>query len=828
MPSAKPKKILITEKKIRGKKTSVFKITPKVTGYKSLKTIQPKNRPTLVITKNKARSPHVIDLKKVFFERELQKEKEKTYGEKLATHFFNTQEKATTKAEAAHNWITQLPQPKIEKKKSEFYIPKETQVLEYSLPIQQNLKPKKEFKKLQLPKIKLPSIKIPEISFNFLKNLEISSYAKKSFLYFTLTSFLLSSPLISYSYFQKTQVQKGKVLGIVSQGVQDLKSAKNSGLNGDLDMAQESLTNAYSAFLAANQELNQLPVFVEAVLPLLPQNKQFESVSTLINIARVTTAISADLTTVISSSSEIPFTTRLNTFLETLSVNEDELKNLSKEIQTIDISIIPENYQSYIKTLQKTLPKFSDLTQSINDYGDVLLKFLGGDETKRYLVLFQNNAEIRATGGFIGSYAVIDIADGKLKNLTIPHGGIYDLQGSLKANITPPNPISLLNPRWEIQDSNFFFDFPTSAKKVSDFYRLHGGTTIDGVIAIQPSILQKLISITGDITLNDYQITVNENNIIDIIQEIVEVGVDKDENKPKKILNDLADILINKIFTEKNIDFKALTQITLESLNQKEIQIFSFDSQVQETMNDLQWSGKIKETSGDYLAIVSTNIAGSKSNKVISDLVDVSTDISSSGTIIQTITLTRTHTGDPKNPLSGIKNNDYIRFYTPLGSRLISAQGFEPISADIYPQPTIQTEPDKDLSIIESTKKIETYSQTEIFEENSKTVFANWIQVEPQTKKTVTIKYEIPKGLNHETKETSWIEKVTNQDELKAYSLLIQKQTGVQRKFKVNITTDSKYNFIWSYPSTLEPHGKEYSTQEFDLEKDAFLGIVLK
>ena len=240
MPSAKPKKILITEKKIRGKKTSVFKITPKVTGYKSLKTIQPKNRPTLVITKNKARSPHVIDLKKVFFERELQKEKEKTYGEKLATHFFNTQEKATTKAEAAHNWITQLPQPKIEKKKSEFYIPKETQVLEYSLPIQQNLKPKKEFKKLQLPKIKLPSIKIPEISFNFLKNLEISSYAKKSFLYFTLTSFLLSSPLISYSYFQKTQVQKGKVLGIVSQGVQDLKSAKNSGLNGDLDMAQES------------------------------------------------------------------------------------------------------------------------------------------------------------------------------------------------------------------------------------------------------------------------------------------------------------------------------------------------------------------------------------------------------------------------------------------------------------------------------------------------------------------------------------------------------------------------------------------------------------
>ena len=91
----------------------------------------------------------------------------------------------------------------------------------------------------------------------------------------------------------------------------------------------------------------------------------------------------------------------------------------------------------------------------------------------------------------------------------MPPGGVYDLQGNLEVLLSSPEPLHILNANWQMQDANWFFDFPTSAKKLMWFYEKSGGPTVDGVIAINSNILPKLLAITGPIELSEFNLTIN-------------------------------------------------------------------------------------------------------------------------------------------------------------------------------------------------------------------------------------------------------------------------------------------------------------------------------
>ena len=136
------------------------------------------------------------------------------------------------------------------------------------------------------------------------------------------------------------------------------------------------------------------------------------------------------------------------------------LKNISKAVTALnkfDVDVlggIREAQTAFMdartnvilaERLEPSRPEIKEL-QALIEEQMILLEdiawLLGRDSWKRYLVLFQNNTEIRATGGFIGSFALLDIDRGKIKQLEIPKGGSYDLQGQLKVNISSPTPIT--------------------------------------------------------------------------------------------------------------------------------------------------------------------------------------------------------------------------------------------------------------------------------------------------------------------------------------------------------------------------------------------------
>lgn len=441
---------------------------------------------------------------------------------------------------------------------------------------------------------------------------------------------------------------------------------------------------------------------------------------------------------------------------------------------------------------------------------DDLAILLGRDQWKRYLVLFQNDTELRATGGFIGSFAVLDIDRGKIKNIEIPKGGSYDLQGQLTAVGAPPRALQLVKSRWEFQDANWFPDFPTSAKKIAWFYENAGGRTVDGVIALNTNLMIDLLKITGPIAMPAYKRTIDSNNFLLETQKIVELEYDKKANAPKAFIGDLAKEMIIRFETLPHDQYGKVMQLLLANLENKNISIYAADTKIEQHIKELGFSGAMhqSEPGEDYVSVVHTNIAGQKTDQVIKEIVNYEPQVAADGTTTVKLTITRAHGGKKGELFRGVRNVDFARIYVPAGATLISATGFEQPPANLFKDPTSASADQKSVVVEENAFAVDLKSQTLIYNQFGKTVFANWLQVDPGKTTAAVLTYKLPT-------------KFTDQ-----YQLYIEKQSGM-RPVDFNLNLKYENNRVQMANDQKNAELKNV-TQEFKLENDKKIDISLK
>ncbi|MDR3559583.1 MAG: DUF4012 domain-containing protein, partial [Candidatus Pacebacteria bacterium] len=371
---------------------------------------------------------------------------------------------------------------------------------------------------------------------------------------------------------------------------------------------------------------------------------------------------------------------------------------------------------------------------------------------------------------------------------------------------------------------NWWPDFPTSAQKIAWFYEQAGGPTVDGVIAITPTVLQDLLAITGPIPMPSYGVTVDQNNFIPVIQYKVEVDYDKTANHPKQILSDLAPKIINKIINDGNLDDVAkMANSILGNLNEKQIQLYSRNPQVENLMDQNSWSGRILSTPKDYVSVINTNINGFKTDGVIDQSISHDAKIQSDGSVMDTLTITRRHNGGntPYDWWNQV-NDDYMRVYVPEGAKLLSATGAtRETDAPPLDYNALGYQRDSLLEAEENATKIDPNSGTRIYDEDGKTVFANWVYVSPQESVIVKYTYLLPFKVD------------PSQVSLGTYSLLAQKQAGsLGSKFKSTLEYPGAWNPIWENPGDgLEtinglPDEQKGVKMKADLKTDRFIGIA--
>ncbi|MDP2815183.1 MAG: DUF4012 domain-containing protein, partial [Rectinemataceae bacterium] len=325
---------------------------------------------------------------------------------------------------------------------------------------------------------------------------------------------------------------------------------------------------------------------------------------------------------------------------EPLQAVHVSLTQAEKELAEVKIDDIPEGQREKFLAVRTNLPILLGLLSGFEKNEALFQELLGGNGPRTYLFLLQNNQELRATGGFIGSYALVDVNQGVIRRFFVD--GIFNPDGQLKENIMPPKPIQKISAAWSLHDSNWFPDFPTSAEQAIFFYEKTGGATVDGVITLTPTIMQKLLAVTGPIALPQYGLTVDTENFIPVIQEQVEVKYDKERNEPKKILADLTRILIEKVFAlQDRATSHRIAEALVEGLNEKHMLLYMRHPETERLIDEVGWSGRVLDTPKDYLSVIHSNINGYKTDGVIDETIKHRVEIADDGSIVDTVTITR-------------------------------------------------------------------------------------------------------------------------------------------------------------------------------------------
>ena len=657
--------------------------------------------------------------------------------------------------------------------------------------------------------------------------------ARNSLMMFATVALVMSFMLGGISYASKGFGLKGKVLGVSQKGLDNLSAAVEEITQQNFENSSKQFSEAYANFSQASQDIDDMGGVLLETTRFIPFASKVSSGRNAVEAGKHFSAAGQSLNEVVKKLTELKNPQDASNENEASLLNifksvENNIADAKKELDTaqenldkISIDDLPEDKRDKFLLLKQKLPEIRAAFDMFLENSHIFVELLGGNGPRKYLFLFQNNSEMRPTGGFIGSYGLLDMANGHVKKFFID--GIFNPDGQLREKIVPPLPIQKISATWSMHDSNWFPDFTLSAKKAIYFYEKTGGPTADGVITLTPTLMQELLEITGPIEMPDYGVTLDSENFTQVTQYEVEVDYDKEENKPKKILSDLAPIVLEKLLASKDIKTISKTiNVFMNGLKEKHVLLYFQDKNLENIVSKQGWSGEILPASKDYLSVINTNINGFKTDAVVEESINHKAEIQRDGSVIDTVTITRKHKGgDSEYDWFNKVNADYMRVYVPEGSKLMEVSGqTRETNKPSLDYDALGFKRDSDVQNEENNTQIDPESGTRVYNEAGKTVFANWVYVSPQETVTISYKYLLPFSL--------FKVEVKDSEQIDSYSLIVQKQSGSTGSLLMSdVSYPENYSVKWSFPDDIEKNINDLKIKT-TLERDHFKGVVFE
>lgn len=290
-------------------------------------------------------------------------------------------------------------------------------------------------------------------------------------------------------------------------------------------------------------------------------------------------------------------------------------------------------YRTYLpfthELLSRSIPGWDEKLRAIKTYLPLTEEFIEhypqfagiGDE-RRYILVLQNNTELRPTGGFLGSFAHLVFRDGKLAEMKLDD--IYNPDGQLQGYVEPPKPVAdnlFQHGGWHLRDSNWNPNFPEAAQTMLWFFDRGGYHNVDGIGTITLSTMQDVLRLVGDIYLPDYDKTVSAESLYSFVQSETEQQFFPGASNKRDVLGALARAVFRKMKelpAEKQLD---ILDALVHRLNTKDIVFWMKDSTLQSAVEKHGWDGGIHVESceegrcrTDALYIVEANVGINKAN----------------------------------------------------------------------------------------------------------------------------------------------------------------------------------------------------------------------
>jgi hypothetical protein len=384
-----------------------------------------------------------------------------------------------------------------------------------------------------------------------------------------------------------------------------------------------------------------------------------------------------------------------------------------------------------------------------------------GNQT--YLVLLQNNNELRPSGGFITAVAEINML------LGVPDIKVFDSYQvpNPSPKLTAPEPFEYFigqNDRffagWTLRDANFSPDFPTSARDVIALYQsAYPEKEIDGVVAIDFGVIEALLEFYGPISVEDVNFSA-ENFFIKSqrISKNIDTHNVNDLRNRKNVLKPFTKALTKRIVGNP-IQWGNILKTMHSLTEEKHIQLYSSAETLQAKLEREIQSPRLahKNSASDFLHVNVANIGGRKADRYVTKEIKYTADFSDPSNERSKLEIRLEHMGS-YNIQSDIYQA-YIRIYTPSDAKLISSSGTD-------------------------------LRSTQVLSELSLSVFSDYVRMKPGDTKVLSYEYRLPETVLAEN-----------------YQLELIKQAGIQSQYwqvAVKQQNDSGMENLYLNPETNE------------------------
>ena len=315
-------------------------------------------------------------------------------------------------------------------------------------------------------------------------------------------------------------------------------------------------------------------------------------------------------------------------------------------------------------------------------------EFLGFLGPRTYLILAYNNAELMPAGGLLSVFGTMRVEDGRIEDLDFEDAVEFSRSWRLgtDAYVAPPAPLQqylLKDYSWNLPVSGWSPDFPTAAKEAQRFFELGGGFPVDGVIGINVSTLERLLEVTGPVTVPEFDVTVTSENAFDVTEEHTRVPFEPKGDR-KEFVALLADEVLERVLRPTPGMWSPLVDAIQDLGDEKNLLLFSHDPGQQELIREFGWDGEVSGTSGDFLMLVDASVNSTKLNVVLEQTIDIEVRLSDGGSARTVVTVDYVNNLAPwvegRDPelvrrlmLGGLYGG-YLRLFVPQGSRIVSVR----------------------------------------------------------------------------------------------------------------------------------------------------------
>ncbi len=491
---------------------------------------------------------------------------------------------------------------------------------------------------------------------------------------------------------------------------------------------------------------------------------------------------------------------------DTIQKIKTDIADINKQLNKVDTILqqSPHNVKlGYdvvdIKVLTKNL-------RNLNDFIDTLDWLLGNQKTMRHLVIFQNPYNLSATGGEWVLYGILNCKNSLCQFDKIDF--ISNLNIAMLDKLVPPDELKYSNSVWVFQYFNWFFNFKTSAQTALKYYPQQ--EKFDGLISVNISLIEKLLENINPIKFNidKEDISVTSRNVNEFLSTLDNDFKSNKQNQSQQKL----DLFFQQLFINigNTLDIKRFTtlftNLIFQSLDNKDIQIYSTNSSVEHYLSQCSWAGSFPDSidkNTDYIGIARANTTDTDIDQNIKEDIKIKITINEKGEITNDVKLILQN-NNPKTVRT--KSYSYLRVYIPPNSEivnLVSASQRGPISRSAI---NYEKQGFKIDNVLESinikTVYIEDQDAKTFLEENFVGI-GSWIITSSQTQKTFSLNY----------KPNIHIDLQNNPH----YNLFLQKQSGINRSYTIEVL----------YPAQNNPGQYNSITQTLILDKDTLLSFDL-